>query len=462
MMTSPAAHRILIVTEDVLSSRMAGPAIRSWQLATVLSGSHDVTLATTSSTCEVSSEQFRVQRAEESDLESLEAWCDVLIVQGFVLANSSVLRATDKVLVVDLYDPLHLETLEINRGEPEPARSSNVEASIGVLRDQILRGDFFVCANEKQRDLWLGFMASVGRLNPRTYEEDPTMRRLLDVAPFGLPDRPPVHTRAAVRGVIPGISEGDKVVIWGGGVYDWLDPLTVIRAAHRLRDEIPDVRVLFMGVRHPNTKVEEARILHMARRLSAELGMTGKHVFFNEDWVSYDDRHNYLLEADVGISLHRVHLETAFSSRARILDYLWAGLPIVSTEGDAFAELITSRGLGAVVPPEDEEAVARALATLLTDTRFRTEVQEHVRAVSSDFVWSRTLEPVLRFCSAPSRAPDSDGAEPGSVAPSRKARYRFGRVRSDRAVDIPALGKVAAHLFRNVGARKGAKDRKPG
>ena len=47
-------------------------------------------------------------------------------------------------------------------------------------------------------------------------------------------------------------------------------------------------------------------------------------MFFNEDWVAYDDRQNYLLEADVGVSTHLDHVETEFSFRTRILDYLWA------------------------------------------------------------------------------------------------------------------------------------------
>ena len=40
-----------------------------------------------------------------------------------------------------------------------------------------------------------------GKGQPRTYEADPTLRSLIDVVPFGLPDDPPVHTRpVAARG----------------------------------------------------------------------------------------------------------------------------------------------------------------------------------------------------------------------------------------------------------------------
>ena len=68
------------------------------------------------------------------------------------------------------------------------------------------------------------------------------------------------------------------------------------------------------------------------------------------------------MEADVGVSLHLEHLETVYSFRTRMLDYLWTGLPIVATAGDGFAEIISTQGIGTVVPGEDVDAVADALA----------------------------------------------------------------------------------------------------
>src|SRR5206468_8785633 len=101
--------------------------------------------------------------------------------------------------------------------------------------------------------------------------------------------------------------------------------------------------------------------------LATELGLTGTHVFFNEGWVPYEERQNYLLEADIGVSTHLDHVETAFSFRTRILDYLWASLPIVATEGDSFATLIEAEGLGLTVPAQDVGALETALLPLLDD-----------------------------------------------------------------------------------------------
>ncbi len=86
-----------------------------------------------------------------------------------------------------------------------------------------------------------------------------------------------------------------------------------------------------------------------ARELADSLGLTGRHVFFNEKWVPYNDRQNFLLDADVGVSTHFEHIETTFSFRTRILDYLWTHLPIVTTRGDGFGDLVIAEGLGVAV-----------------------------------------------------------------------------------------------------------------
>jgi glycosyltransferase involved in cell wall biosynthesis len=397
---------------------MAGPAIRAWQIAEALAPDHEVVLATTSPTCERSSPAFTTEACDQARFAELERWCTVVVFQGYVLNHVPVLRTTDKVMVVDLYDPLHLEALELNAGQPEPERTVNIASSVRVLGEQLLRGDFFVCASEKQRDLWIGFLSAAGRVNPANYAADPSLRGLIDVVAFGLPDHPPERTRPALKGVVPGIGSDDEVILWGGGVYDWFDPLTAIRAVDLVRRSRPQVRLFFLGVRHPNPAIEESRTLVAARALAGELGLDGKHVFFNEEWVAYEDRANFLLDADVAVSLHIEHVEAAYSFRTRILDYMWAGLPIVATRGDTFAELIGRHELGAVVPGGDPEPVAAALLSLLEDPDARRECRRRSSEVAQRFVWSEVLQPLLRFCAAPGRAADVDSLIPWPPVPA--------------------------------------------
>ncbi len=451
--------RILVVTADVLRTRMAGPAMRAWHIARHLGREHEVRLVTTSPWCEVEGEGFSAQSVDGPGLAEAERWADVLVLPGYVAHHHPFLRESAKILVFDVYDPLHLETLALTRGTVSQARDDHVALSVATLNFQLQRADFLVCASERQRDLFIGQLCALGRANPRTYDDDPTLSSLIDVVPFGLPDVPPQHRHPALRGVVPGIAEGDDVLVWAGGVYDWFDPLTLVRAVALVAAERPSVRLYFMGLRHPNPDVPEMRMATATRELAAEMGLTGRHVFFNDDWVEYSERENYLLEADLGVTAHFASAETRFSFRTRALDYLWAALPTVTTEGDAFAELVTSEGLGLAVPPESPEALAGAITRLLGDPDLARSCRERSAAVRDRYRWSVVLEPLAEFCRHPRHAPDlavgpsvesgdasSGGGETGAAEAAGAAADAAGAAADAAgaaadAADVPPAGE---------------------
>ena len=352
---------ILILTSDTITERMAGPAIRAWNMADVLAQEHDVQLVTLNAHFNPPEAPFPVSYVPPGDAGELVDWADIVILQGHVLEQVPILKTASKVVVCDIYDPMHLEQLEQGRDLADKRRAHVLEVVTQVLSNQLERGDFFLCASERQRHFWLGHLGAIGRLSPVLYDADPTVRSLLAVAPFGLAGKPPVRTAPAARGVLPGIGENDKVVIWAGGVYSWFDPLTLLHAVDLLRAEHDDVRLLFLGMKHPNPDVGEMDMAGQTRRLADQLGIVGSHVFFNENWVPYGERQNWLLDADCGVTTHYEHIETTFAFRTRVLDYLWAGLPIVTTDGDSFADLVRAEKLGVVVPSEDPLALAEAL-----------------------------------------------------------------------------------------------------
>ncbi len=130
-------------------------------------------------------------------------------------------------------------------------------------------------------------------------------------------------------------------------------------------------------------------------------------MFFNEEWVDYDDRQNYLLDADVGVSTHFEHVETTFSFRTRILDYMWAGLPIVATDGDAFGRLIKAEGMGVGVAGARREGAGRRARTGALRREFAAECRANIVRVRTQFMWDRALAPLIEFCRRPIRAGDA-------------------------------------------------------
>ena len=168
----------------------------------------------------------------------------------------------------------------------------------------------------------------------------------------------------------------------------------------------------------------------------------------------YDDRQNFLLEADIGVSTHLDHVETEFSFRTRILDYLWASLPVVATGGDSFGDIIDAHGVGLTVPPGDVDALEDALFRLLddADARARRAARRPAR-LADEYRWSEVLQPLIEFCRAPRRAPDLVDPDMAAAIPSITPR--------------PPAHPARAARRRPAGARRrrpdaGAQDRRPG
>ena len=401
-----ARRKVLVLTGDALTERMAGPAIRAWNMADVLAAEHEVRLVTVNPLCAPPEAPFAVAQARQRELSPHVAWADVVVLQGHALELAPELKkeSSTKIVVCDMYDPMHLELLEQSKDDTDEQRELDLIGVTRVLNTQLERGDFFLCASERQRHFWLGHLTALGRLTPSLYDSDPTVKSLLAVAPFGLPGKPPQKTAAPIRGRLA--ADTDKVIIWAGGVYSWFDPLTLIHAMDRLRRKHNDARLLFLGMKHPNPEVPDMDIGARTRALSEQLGLTGRHVFFNETWVPYAERQNWLLDADCGVTTHYEHVETTFAFRTRVLDYLWTGLPIVTTAGDSFADLVRDEGLGMVVPPEDPDRLADALDAVLYEPEIAAAARERIAVVRERFTWETALEPLVSFCRNPSPAAD--------------------------------------------------------
>jgi glycosyltransferase involved in cell wall biosynthesis len=158
-----------------------------------------------------------------------------------------------------------------------------------------------------------------------------------------------------------------------------------------------------------------------ARHAAAERGLLGETVLFNSDWVPYEDRGAWLMEATCAVAAHGDHLETRFAFRTRLLDCFWAGLPIVATRGDDLAGRVERDDLGSVCEPGDAAGLTTALETVLT--RGRSAFAPQLAGVADDYRWGRVCEPLVSFVLAEGAAPRLGAFRRGLAArPSQQAR----------------------------------------
>ena len=318
-----------------------------------------------------------------------------------------------------------------------------------VLNTVLDECDFFVCASERQRDYWLGMLAGRHRLTQAQYATDPTLRHLIDVVPFGLPEREPLRRAPVLKGVVPGIGRDDLVVLWGGGSVGLVRPAQHDRGvAGRRGGGAEREAVVPRPAPHHRERRPHAGGADGGHRAD-ELGLTGRSVFFG-DWVPYDLREAYLLEADLGVTVARDLAETRLSFRTRVLDYLWAGLPVVTTDGDVLSDLVRNEGLGRVVPPGDRVALADAVVELLRSPVARSAMSHRARGVAGRFRWSRAVTPLRRVIAEPWRWEESRAYRPraervteGLRSSYEEATHRRGQVVSGPRASV-ALDRAAS------------------
>jgi glycosyltransferase involved in cell wall biosynthesis len=394
------SRRVLFITADPIGQEMGGNAIRAFELARALAPRAAVTLGAPGQLPGEARGSVRHVAWHAGDPRPLRAAvgeADVVVLAPQSAEIRSWVRQSRARVVYDLYDPMPFELLELHADAPTVRRRLANTIALDHYLVAVADGDHFICASERQRDLWLGALLAMRRIEPAVYGSDPALRNLIDVVPFGTPEEPPTGLAGALRGRFPALQGGDEIVLWNGGIHAWLDPLTAVRAMSALVERRPHARLVFMG-RAPLLHREQ-QVARAARAEAGRAELLDRIVFFNDRWIPYRERAAWLLDADCTISTHLDNVETRFAFRTRLLDSIWAGLPVVCTGGDELGELVVREDLGAVIPPGDHGAAADALDRVLS--RGKREYAAALRRVAGDLTWSRVTLPLLRLVDAP-------------------------------------------------------------
>ncbi|HEX7152703.1 MAG TPA: glycosyltransferase [Thermoanaerobaculia bacterium] len=290
---------------------------------------------------------------------------DVLIGQP---ARRFGRKRRDQRVVYDMFDPTVLELRELYGTFPSLRQRVHLAAEWWRLSSAMIDGDLLIAASEKQKELYRALQAN----------DAPWI-----TVPFGID---PADVKACPK-------PQDNVVVWGGGVWEWLDPATAIEAVLRLNAEGLRCKLLFLGRARPSgVQVVDRRRESRFDRMLAE---GGPHVSANNEWVPYSQRLAWLRSGKIAIMLHRPTAEADYSIRTRLFDAIAAAVPVVATERGFAAELVEKEKLGIVVAPGDVEGVARAVRRLLSDDAFYSDCVRNLERIQPRFAWDNVTRPLV-------------------------------------------------------------------
>ncbi len=403
MAENKAKKKVLIISHDKIGTSMAGPGIRYHYMAETLSDKFDVTIGFFGPDYLPEKDFQRAYKVKHVDSHLFETgFKDIDIVIALWLSEAMIDYCNKRgiFVVFDMYVVGSVENLAgalFNDRSAWPQDDFEYDQSLAMSRRFLENGDLFLLSNQRQLDYWIGFMFGANQIHLSSYPNRPIYDRLI-FAPMGIDTSLPMkRTKNVIRGVMPGIGEKDKILIWTGGIWGHFDGQVLIRAMKVLEKERPDIKLVFLGTRHPNSSVLQSKESADTYELAKKYGLLSKNVLFNDGWVDYHQRVNYLLESDVAVSTHKPSIETEFSHRTRILDHLLAALPTVSTEGDYIADVIIKpNNLGLTVPPNDPGALVEAIIQILEPERYK-EIKNNLHKVRGEYDWAKTMQPLREF-----------------------------------------------------------------
>lgn len=423
--------RVLVIATEQIAARMAGPAIRSLNLARQL--------AARGATVTLAMPKLPVAGDDGPDLGSITAAeygtisgrairplaraADVVVCQPLRVDVQWALASSGARLVHDLYVPSFVERIAQLGVEPgdESLKRRLLARDRREYGASIAQGDAFICASQRQRDLWLGALGQAGRLDLDLLARDPRADQLVGVVPFGVDDADPAPIEAGrgpirTRQLVP---DDAIVALWTGGLWNWFDPVCVVEAIAAARRRNPRLHLVVMGMHHPDSAWQEQDASRRMRERADELGLLADGgVVLLDEWVPYAERSAWLQDADIAVSAHHDTLETRYSFRTRFLDHLWCGLPTITTAGGDLADAMVDAGAAIAVADGDADGWTDALLALAGDAERRERMSVAARDLRDAHRWQLTTKPLARIIAGQVAAVEAR-------IPTRRSRRRL-------------------------------------
>ena len=171
-----------------------------------------------------------------------------------------------------------------------------------------------------------------------------------------------------------GIAEGDRVIVYMGSFFYFSGLSDALNEFANVSKSSPNLKFLLVGGGEQDSELRQ--------RVSA-LGLSEKVIFTG--FVSYEELPRYLKVADVAINTLEPTLVANVAFPNKVLQYMAAGLPVVSTRLDGLEQTFGERA--GITWASDSRGVIRAASKLSqqTEAELRTIGEQQLGAVSEVF-----------------------------------------------------------------------------
>jgi hypothetical protein len=275
----------------------------------------------------------------------------------------------------------------------------------------------------------LGELAAVGRLGRLT-----TGQRLVSRIPPWIEPLPAPDPAASGARILRGseVANDAFLIVQTGGFNTWLDLETLFLALEQAMEANPRIHFAATGGPIPGHYAKGFEWFEL--QVAASPHNRRYHLL---GWRPLADVPRLLAEADLAVNLDVFCAEGIMGTRNRLLDWLLAGVPTLSTPGCELAAELGEEDLLTLVPHGDPNAATRAILAAAADPAPRREAARRAAGwLGRHRTAAVCLRPLLDWTASPKPASDLQAWRSGEAVPPnlwRQASQAPGNLEQLRA-----------------------------
>lgn len=407
------ATKCIILSQGPVPSpehtKVEGGGLRCWGLAKGLRANDadlDITVAYHESYKQESFtehfEDINIATWNNENVRNLIAAYDTVIV-SYCMGDLSLTVAEsvrpDQQLVLDCYVPIYVEVSARDTNDMDREYRA-FHDDVGRWSQVLARGDLFLCSSEAQKKFYRGVLSGVGRVNPATYGTD-----MIRVVPYGIYRQDPMPSEKPITKALPAGDKDVKKILWFGGIYPWFDLRNLVDGVHQLNKKVP-TRLVIVGAKNPfNNHPDFTRPYdQLVEHIDSDPEL--KRLIVMQDWVDFAKRADWYLDSDLVVVINKLGEENELAWRTRLVDFMWADLPIVTNGGDPLGEELLANQAAVRLNGLSADAIADGLEGVLKNPEQLQGLRSNLSKLKQRYFWDVATKQLAGDINGHFRAPD--------------------------------------------------------
>ncbi|MEE8194376.1 MAG: glycosyltransferase family 4 protein [Dehalococcoidales bacterium] len=156
----------------------------------------------------------------------------------------------------------------------------------------------------------------------------------------------------------------------------------LLKAYRRVKAEVPNSRLIVVG---PGTRLHKKYEKHVRHHRLKDVVFAG--------YTSYNELPRYYKTADIFCT----PATGGESFGIVLLEAMAVGTPVVATNIEGYAGVMTQGKEGLLVPPKDDKELARALLSLISDEPLRQQMGARGMVTAQEYDWRKVARRVFEY-----------------------------------------------------------------